>query len=193
MTFRLADSIPRSVGLAWEAERRIWLAAHGVGAGLGASEFATKYAAIAERERRAFERRFAHRLHAELDRGHGECLLSRPKIRAALADALHHFDGARCRCGDWVIMPNHVHWLVAPQRGWKLEGLLSSIKGFVSVQATRLGAKAGRLWQSESHDHLVRNRAELAAFRKYIAENPGKARLAAGRFAVWQAEWDVEG
>jgi type I restriction enzyme R subunit len=190
-TFRLADSIPRRILLAWQEERRIWLAAHGINGSLRDSSFAESYLAINERERRAFEKRQAHRLHLELDHGHGSCLLERPAVRECLQTALHHFHGERCWCGDWVIMPNHLHWLAMPINGWKLESILNSIKGFVSVQASGRGAKAGRLWQAESYDRIVRDRKELDAFRKYIATNPEKAQLSKGRFATYRAEWGM--
>ena len=189
VTFRLIDSIPRPLLLAWEQERKSWLAAHGIGPGLPAAEFHESYSAIDVRVRRAFERRQAHRLHLELDRNHGRCLLERPVVREGLRSALHHFHGTRCWCGDWVIMPNHVHWLLVPMPGWRLEDVLRSIKGFVSVQAARQEDKMGRLWQSESYDRLVRDRTELEAFRRYIANNPAKAGLASGRVAVFQADW----
>jgi len=189
VTLRLADSIPRRILLAWEQERKAWLSAHGIAQGLHAPGGDERYQAIDARGRRAFEKRQAHQLHLELDRGHGSCLLARTAIREAVQDALGHFHGQRCWCGDWVIMPNHVHWLVRPVQGWPLEGILNSIKGFVSVKASAQGAKTGRLWQAESYDHIVRNREELEVFRKYIADNPRKAHLSSGRFAVYQAEW----
>ena len=189
VTFRLADSIPRRILLAWEEERKSWLVAHGIPDGLRGTDFSRRYLEVDLRVRRAFERRQAHRLHVELDRGQGSCLLARTAVRDALRDALRHFHGERCWCGDWVIMPNHVHWLATPMPGWKLESILNSIKGFVSAQATSRGEKTGRLWQTESYDRLVRNREELGIFRKYIADNPGKAHLAAGQFELYRADW----
>ncbi|MDD2239343.1 MAG: hypothetical protein PHI93_01640 [Kiritimatiellae bacterium] len=190
VTFRLADSIPHQIRLAWEAERKTWLAAHGLIGDLGGEKYTEHYWAINERVRRAFERRQAHQLLLELDRGHGSCLLEQSALQEALKSALSHFHGARYWSGDWVIMPNHVHWLVAPLSGYTLEGILQAIKGFVSVQASASGLKAGRLWQAESYDRIVRNRDELMRTRTYIAQNPAKAGLAAGRFAVYQAEWE---
>ena len=189
VTFRLADSIPRSVMLAWEEERRFWLMAHGIAGSLRTPASAEKYRLIDAKERHAFERNQAHQLHLELDQCHGKCLLARLEIQEDLQIALRHFHGERCRCGDWVVMPNHVHWLVTPLNGWKLEGLLNSIKGFVSAQASARGAKAGRMWQAESYDRIVRDRSELDAFRKYIAENPVKAHVAEGQYAIYRAEW----
>ncbi len=187
---RLADSIPRKITLAWSEERRAWLEAHGIDGGLSSVENEQLYCAIPERERKAFEKWFAHRLHVEVDRGYGDCILARTEVRDLLKSALIHFDGVRYGCGDWVIMPNHVHWLVVPMAGWTLEAILKSIKGFVSVQASAKGIKAGGLWQSESYDRIVRDSKELRAFRNYIAQNALKAEVAAGRHERFEAEWD---
>jgi putative transposase len=189
VTFRLADSIPRSIALAWAQERRDWLEAHGIRGGLNPAENERLYRAIPERERKAFEKWFAHRLHVEVDRGHGGCVLARPEMRNVVKSALNHFAGVRYGCGDWAIMPNHVHWLVAPMGGCTLEAILKTIKGFVSVQASAMGLKSGRLWQPESYDRIVRNNQELRAFRNYIAQNALKANVAEGRHERFEAEW----
>jgi len=47
-----------------------------------------------------------------LDKGWGACELRRPEIARIAADSLLHFDEARYRMGDFVVMPNHVHTLV---------------------------------------------------------------------------------
>jgi putative transposase len=190
VTFRLADSIPRNITQAWAKERRDWLEAHGIRGGLDAAENERLYRAIPERERKAFEKWFAHRLHMEVDRNHGGCILARPEVRSVVKAAIQYFNGARYGCGDWVIMPNHVHWLVAPKAGWTLEAILKSLKGYVSVQASGMGLKGGRLWQPESYDRIVRDGEELRAFRKYIAENASKAGVPEGRHERFEAEWE---
>jgi hypothetical protein len=40
------------------------------------------------------------------------------------------------------------------------------------------------LWQDESFDHIVRSAAQLDFYRKYIAENPDKAKLAESRYLL---------
>jgi REP element-mobilizing transposase RayT len=46
----------------------------------------------------------------------------------------------------------------------------------------------GRLWQPESWDTLIRSAAHFAACRRYIAENPSRARLAPADFTLWLEE-----
>ena len=44
---------------------------------------------------------------------HGRCLLGRAELAQIVADSLLHFDTDRYRMGDFVVMPNHVHFLAA--------------------------------------------------------------------------------
>ena len=75
VTFRLADSIPRAILENWRHERRTWLAAHGLAAGLSPDEWRKHYEAIPQAVRREFERQEAGRCFQELDKCHGECVL----------------------------------------------------------------------------------------------------------------------
>jgi REP element-mobilizing transposase RayT len=72
-----------------------------------------------------------------------------------VADALCYFDGERCHTGDFVIMPNHVHWLVAPIQHRSLEGLLQSLKSHSAREINRICRESGRVWQKDSYDHIV--------------------------------------
>ncbi len=189
VTFRLADSIPKAVATEWMEERRAWLKAHGIDRPLREPSAMDRYLRIPDRERQAFERREARRYHAELDRCHGGCILARPEVREGVAGALRHFHGDRCACGDWVVMPNHVHWLVQPLGDWNLEDILQSIKRYSATQAAKAGWHRGTMWQKESYDRIVRNSRELSAYRSYIERNPERAGLPCDRFSRHRAEW----
>ena len=90
-------------------------------------------------------------------------------------------------------MSNHVHALLIPVADWELEGLLASVKKWTARRIGELMPPTAhtrrRVWQHESYDRVVRDAAELAAFRKYIAENPAKARLGDGEFSFHRADW----
>ena len=142
---------------------------------MAAPDWQRTYCRIPEPERRAFERANAHRLLREIDKGHGQCVLKQRPVREALSSALRFFHGERCWSGDFVIMPNHVHWLTQPFQSRKLESLVGSIKRFTATHADTQRQRLDRLWQRESHDRLVRDRAELGRIRRYIQSNPTKA------------------
>jgi type I restriction enzyme R subunit len=207
VTFRLVDSIPAAVIAMWEEQREIWYRAHQLTDELTEAEWRKRYAAIPEAERIQFERRETRQLFAKLDECHGACWLKQKECAESVANALTYFDNLatseevavgtgthggphRLRCGDFVIMPNHVHWLVKPEPGFKLEDLLRSIKQFSANQINRVVGRSGSVWQKESYDHLVRDRAELNRIRTYIADNPGKAGLSNEACRLYAADWN---
>ena len=189
VTFRLADSIPRDVMEAWTEDRRTWMAAHGLGVDLPEQLRKERYLAIPEGVRRAFERDQAHRFFRELDKCHGSCLLRDPEAAKHVAAALEFHHGRNMHCGDFVIMPNHVHALVAPSPGKALERLLQSVKRYSAVRINALAGRTGTLWQKESYDHIVRDEAELGRIRLYIENNPAKEHLKPGEYYYHKAEW----
>ena len=189
VTFRLADSIPRTVLEQWNHERTQWLKARGITDQMEREDRETAYSKIDPKQRRNFERQNSRRLFTELDQCHGCCLFKTPEARSILQTSMLHHDGQHYQSGDFVIMPNHVHWIVQPLENSKLWKSMQSIKRFVSTQLTKKGLHSGRLWQSESYDHLIRDRNELARIRKYIANNPKKAGLKESAYTHATTNW----
>jgi REP element-mobilizing transposase RayT len=190
-TFRQADSIPRSVLTDWQNQRSTWQRANGLSDNLTPEEWQTRYRGIPEARRRQFERAEARRLFFELDRCHGTCVFKRPLPRDILRDSLHFFDGVRLRIGDFVIMPNHCHAHMTPIPGQELEEILRAIKRHTSTQLGKQKLKSvpGTFWQEETHDHIVRDSEELLRIRKYIRDNPEKAKLIEGDYSYYRAAW----
>jgi len=188
VTFRLVDSIPPGKVREWQYQRECWYAAHGLSRDLLPDEWQTRYQAVSVAERDEFERRAARQLFVELDRCHGACILRHEPAIGIVREALHFSDGLRYRCGDAVVMPNHVHWLLLPLPGHELEDILGVIKGYTAREINKHFGNSGSVWQHESYDRLVRDSAELARTRTYIARNPALARLPP-RDRAWQAEW----
>jgi putative transposase len=185
ITWRTADSIPREVWLRWRDERDAWLRQHGIDP--AAKDWRRHVEELAEEHRQDF-RRFARALEAELDAGHGECVLRLPHLAALVVGALRFFGGTRYVLGDFVVMPNHVHLLVG---GLPRDAMLKQVESWKKWTALRINealGRRGRFWQDESFDHLVRNEASFGKFRHYIAQNPVKAGLRQGEFVAWRHE-----
>jgi REP element-mobilizing transposase RayT len=166
VTYRLADSLPRSVHERKAAER--------------------EQDAIAARQwdpdpagtnGRRLEDLTVCRNDAFLDAGWGACHLARPDVARGVAGALRHFDEQRYRLFAWCVMPNHVHVVLRLFLGTTLARTLHSWKSLTAKEANRLLGRDGEFWQREYYDHLVRDEAELAAYVRYVAENPMKAGL----------------
>jgi REP element-mobilizing transposase RayT len=172
VTFRLADSLPRSALDALREERRQWLARHPT----------RPPDAI-----RGFQRLFSERIEQYLHAGYGDCILRRPEVANLVESSLRHFHAQRYLLDDYVIMPNHVHVLVTLQPDRGLSDVLHSWKSFTANQINRVLNRTGRLWQEESYDHILRDEEELIGYRQYIAANPAKAGLSVGNCRVGTA------
>jgi type I restriction enzyme R subunit len=134
---------------------------------------------------REFFQHFSTRWHDELDAGHGECVLRQPKLAKIVADSLRKFDGDRYELTDFVVMPNHVHLLAAfPDDA----AMLKQCENWKHWQATQINRAIGgshRFWQQDGFDHLIQSSEQFDHLRRYIANNPQKARLSAGECLVW--------
>jgi REP element-mobilizing transposase RayT len=106
-----------------------------------------------------------------------------------LAGAMQHVDGSQCDSGDFVLMPNHVHWVVQPLDPFDLEMLIGSIKKWACRHMDVPESLRGRVWQKESYDHIARNREELNRIRNYIQTNPQKAGLSHRETTDYRASW----
>jgi REP element-mobilizing transposase RayT len=158
VTFHLADSLPQTK-LEWlRREKELWLRLNPQ--------------PHTENQRREFHERFIQRVDRWLDAGYGRCILARPQCKTIMESSLMHFDGVRYELGEFVVMPNHVHAIVAPIGEHELTGILHSWKSFSAHQFIRVSASLGHIWHRESFNHIVRSAAHLAKFETYIRNNP---------------------
>jgi putative transposase len=116
-------------------------------------------------------------LEAQLNAGHGECLLARAQIAEMLKQVLLAKHSQDYYLHAWVIMPNHVHLLVEPLNSCVLSDILQAIKSISARQANQLLARDGAFWQRDSYDHLVRDEDDFNHALEYIEQNPVKANL----------------
>ncbi len=115
----------------------------------------------------------------------GACVLRSPEFAQCVAKALQFFHAKRLQCGDFVVMPNHVHWIVMPLATFDLSKIMQSVKRHISRELGKLDvAMLGKLWQHESYDRCIRDREELNRIRDYIEQNPAKAKLRADEFFI---------
>jgi len=91
-----------------------------------------------------------------------------------------------------VIMPNHIHAIIAihavgvihelPLRNdtkHRRTMLIPKIVGYVKMNTAKRinqsrNTPGARVWQRNYHEHVIRNEADLARIRKYVANNPRK-------------------
>ncbi|WP_035609833.1 transposase [Haloferula sp. BvORR071] len=183
ITWRTADSIPLATWNRWRQLRLQWLQIHGIDPSV--PNWRKHLEELPEAQRRDF-RRFAKDLESEIDSCHGTCPLRNPACAKIVADTLQQPDGVSYLLGDFVVMPNHVHLLVGAMPRDKMLHQVTCWKKWSALQINRVLDRKGRLWQDESFDHLVRDRAAFERYRRYIAENPLKAKLRSGEYLYWK-------
>lgn len=146
ITFRLFDSLPKSVLEKWMKE------------------------GIADSLMRK-------RIERYLDSGYGACWLKDPAIAKIVRDSIFYFAGERYKLISWVIMPNHVHLLLALRENEHLPEILHSIKSYSAQKANQSLGRKGQFWMHESFDRYIRDLRHYTAVIRYIENNPVKARL----------------
>ncbi len=172
VTFHLADSLPQTVLLRLEAE--------------------LKFLPIGKRDAKRRKR-----VDAWIDAGHGSCILCKPAIADMVQGSLLAFDSRRYRLLAWVVMPNHVHALFQPMRGWTVAKIVGTWKKFTARKirddqrnagnanlpiggspSSPIGeAPSGPVWHREYWDRFIRDKTHLQQVMEYIHLNPVKAGL----------------
>jgi REP-associated tyrosine transposase len=179
--------LPAPIIERWKNERDLWLRAHHLNP--DDNHWREHFGLLPEKKQCEYRSRFSDGWHEMLDAGHGECLLRRAHLAQIVAKNFWHFDRHRYALGDFVIMPNHVHLLAwFPADGASMQKQCRSWKRYTAVEINRTLGRKGHFWQGESYDHLVRSAAQMEHYRKYIAENPLKARLRSGEYILYRAK-----
>ncbi len=80
-------------------------------------------------------------------------------------------------------MPDHVHMIFTPlvnvesMEVFSLAEIMDAIKGASAHKVNRALRRTGKLWQTESFDHVLRCSESVDAKIAYILENPIRAGL----------------
>ena len=90
----------------------------------------------------------------------------------------------------WVVMPDHLHWLVELKRG-SLAQLMCRVKARSCRSINLMSGRQGGLWQRGYHDRALRRDEDLKAAARYIVMNPLRAGLVQrlGDYPLWDAVW----
>jgi REP element-mobilizing transposase RayT len=113
-----------------------------------------------------------------LDRGQGFAPFKNAQCCETLVEHLENLEQG-WRISDWVIMPNHIHFLAANDgSGTPLNKMMQRFKGRSAVRINRMLGRQGAFWQRDWFDRWMRSESERMKTRQYISENPVKAKLA---------------
>lgn len=169
VTFRLADSLPKEVLLKYREElanRMRSRVRHFDG-----DEDADGTSAL------RIKSEYEEKIQKYLDTGIGICSMNNSQVAEVVENSLKHFDSKRYNLYAWCVIPNHVHVLLRPFDGEKLDKIVHSWKSYSSKEANTILGLNGRFWQPEYYDHLIRSDKEFNNTLEYILKNPITAGL----------------
>ena len=126
------------------------------------------------------------RIASYLDAGKGSCILQVPELAEMVQNAFLIFHEKRYELHAWCVMPNHVHVLFQPLKGWSMSKIVASWKSYTGrrISEYRKEAELAELqpgptsvWHREYWDRYIRDHAHYVNVRNYIHLNPVKAGL----------------
>lgn len=99
---------------------------------------------------------------------------------------------ARARTLAFVIMPDHLHWLLSLCECNTLADVVGSVKRYSAVVINKQFGREGLpVWQRGFHDHALRRDEDVIHAARYIIANPIRAGLVRriGDYSLWDAVW----
>ena len=88
-----------------------------------------------------------------------------------MVESLRHFDGKRYELYDYVVMPNHVHFIILPLDGEQVPDIIHSIKSYTANRINKTLGRKGILWQRDYFDRLIRSVKDYDETAAYILHN----------------------
>jgi len=88
----------------------------------------------------------------------------------------------------FVVMPDHLHWLVELRGAASLSAVMASVKRF---SARHCPVDREPVWQPGFHDHALRADDDVRAAARYVVANPLRAGLVKSLwdYPHWDAIW----
>ena len=154
VTIHLKDSLAQNVLREWKQELKIY--------------------EIRDDEK---QKQLRIRIERYLDAGFGQCYFRQAALAKLMQNVLLHFHKVRYNLAAWVIMPNHVHFLLKPVESFAFSTIIHSIKTYAAKQANEILGRSGQFWQEDYFDRYIQDREHFDKTVRYIENNPVKANL----------------
>ncbi|KGK40950.1 transposase [Nitrincola sp. A-D6] len=92
---------------------------------------------------------------------------------------------------SYVIMPDHVHWLLQLKEGADLSAAVRFFKASATRGIHSQGSEMGPVLQKGFYDRQLRKEEDLVAMARYVVANPIRAGLVRSvrEYSFWDAIW----
>lgn len=91
----------------------------------------------------------------------------------------------------WVLMPDHLHWLLQLKGPMTISMVIKVLKGRSARQLGFRLSGSQVIWQKGFHDRALRSEEDIRKVARYIVANPLRAGLVEeiGHYPFWDAQW----
>ncbi len=91
----------------------------------------------------------------------------------------------------WVIMPDHIHWLLSLNDIFTLSKTMQHFKARTAHSVNTFLHQSGTVWQKAYYDHALRKYEDVQGLARYIVANPLRSNLVQniGDYSLWDAAW----
>ena len=203
VTFRLVDSIPKSLVRTYRA-KVLWLQSRLEQAATDSSMTLADGSSYWQTRVEDLHREWFKKSEEILHRAeHGPKWLAESTVSERVAENLHRLDGEAYRLESFSIMSNHVHTIFKPfiseaefltlirwdgltpiDRYPGLSKIMHSLKGRTARECNLILGRTGSFWEHESFDHVIRE-GKFDKTVRYVLYNPVKAGLVE-KWEDWQ-------
>ena len=91
----------------------------------------------------------------------------------------------------WVLMPDHLHWLLSLGNKDSLSTIVKLLKARSAISINKILKRSGSVWQKSFHDHALRKESNIKDFARYIVANPVRAGIVKSiwHYPFWDSIW----
>ena len=91
----------------------------------------------------------------------------------------------------YVVMPDHIHWLVQLRCDARLHEIVRKMKGRSARRMNLQRSLHGKVWQAGFHDHALRSEDDVECLATYLIQNPVRAELVSdvADYPYWTSVW----
>ena len=100
-------------------------------------------------------------------------------------------EGRSCNTLCFMLMPDHLHWLMQVGTGGSLTVCVNNVKANSARRINALKGRNERIWQKGFYDRALRSDEDVVAVARYIVANPLRAGIVehVGEYPFWDAVW----
>jgi REP element-mobilizing transposase RayT len=100
-------------------------------------------------------------------------------------------ESGRCDTLCFVLMPDHLHWLLQLKANGSLASSVNNVKAHSAWRINSRYRRKGKVWQKGFYDRAMRRDEDVVATARYIIANPVRAGIVGqvGDYPLWDAIW----